>query len=803
MTMKAAQFDVIVRKKNRQRSIAQLEEEGLWEMWQVFYRHTALVIELLKQMEQPSAFPARIERLKQPQADGILPDIKQEEQWLEAEIEKACKSLKQRTEFENFPGRIYTSAVHQCLQPFKGWLEKQWQLFLCLSGKKRFLAVVETDADLAQASDFSWSDIRARAQAILQHTQEEIAAKAEDETAAKDTKQLLKSLLKKYDATNDVLTRRAIIHLLRNNFKVRRKPEKPEKVQAWLEGKRVEIERLEDQVPHLPRPRNLSPEQAYDTALEELITYPLSDVAASERMEWLFHYRVLIWFFLIYTTSAEKSTQLAYCLLHLVKAEIERGEAQFYEWHDSIPDKIAQFLKIPKSLPYPIYFGGSDLRSWHLNAENKICFKLNGLGDYLFEVRCDRRQLGIVKYFLEDWQTQQENPGEYSGGLTLLRSAELLVKPKSTKQNAKTPQAQDRQGVVAGYKLSLHCTYDSDYLTQLGLERVRQHKIANQLKGLTQKRANLSKQQEQLQQLEQEVQQETSTKQSKRHAQQFKQIEHLKQSISKLQAAIQAELERPRPKLECLQQSHLFKRADRPLYEGVANLWVGVCLDLDQHLMVTVVDAMRRKVLTKRTVKQIMGKHYPLLQRYRRLRQQHSKQRQQDQKAGRHNRLSETDLGEQVACAIANGLIVLAQQYKVSTIVLPETKGWRERLYSQLVAKAKIKCNGIKKAMARYTKAYGKRLHDWDYNRLSQAIETEAQTVGITVVFQHPELQAEAHEQDNQPAEETDEQDELRANSFELAMQMAIAAYDSLQAKKKAEKSKSANGTLPDSAGDT
>ncbi|NJL20090.1 MAG: hypothetical protein HC895_03455 [Leptolyngbyaceae cyanobacterium SM1_3_5] len=742
-------------------------------MYQAFCIHTSLVIEILKQVEQPSAFPARVDKLKQPQAEGAFVDIKQEEQWLEAEIKKACDLLKQQTEFQNLPGRIYSSAVHQSLQPLKGWLEKQWQLLLSLSGKKRFLAVVETDADLAEESNFSWSDIRERAQAILQHTQETIAAEAEDETAAKDTKQLIKSLFKQYDATNDVLTRRAIIHLLRNNFKVRRKPEKPEKVQEWLEGKRVEIDRLEGQVPRLPRPRNLFPEQAYNQGLEELIPYPLSDVAVSKRMAWLFHYRVLIWFFLIYTKSLEKSPQLDYCLLHQVRAEVERGEAQFFEWHDSVSAKIDQFLTIPKSLPYPIYFGGDDLRSWHLNKEGKICFKLNGLGDYLFEVRCDRRQLGIVKYFLQDWQTQNNNKGEYSGGLTLLRSAELLLKPTSSRQNVDPPSVHDRQAVVAGYKLSLHCTHDTDYLTRLGLERVRQRKIANQLKSLTEKQAKLTKQQAKLQQLEQEMQHKqtgTSAERSKRHIQRLEQIEKLKQSISYLQAAIQAELERPRPKLERLQESKLFQRADRPLYEGVAHLFIGVCLDLEQHLVVTVVDAMRRKVLTKRIVKQIMGKHYPLLQRYRHLREEHSKQRQQDQKVGRHNRLSETRLGEQVAYAIANGLVALAQQYKVSTIVLPLTKGWRERLYCQLVARAKIKCNGSKKAMARYTKQYGKRLHQWDYNRLSQAIETEAQTVGIAVIFERLELQTDA------------EQDDQQVNSFELAVQIAIATYDSLQA---------------------
>ncbi|BAU13964.1 hypothetical protein LEP3755_45070 [Leptolyngbya sp. NIES-3755] len=236
---------------------------------------------------------------------------------------------------------------------------------------------------------------------------------------------------------------------------------------------------------------------------------------------------------------------------------------------------------------------------------------------------------------------------------------------------------------------------------------------------------------------------------------QIRELKNLRKAIQDLQA----DLAKPRPKLDCLQNSPSFDRPDRPLYEGVPNIFVGVLLDLDKHLVVTVVDAMRRKVLALRNARSISKEGYDLLQRYFRQRREHSKQRQADQKAHRRVHQTESGLGQQVARLFAKGIVELAQQYKASTIVIPETDGWRDRLYSQLVARAKIKCNGSKKAMARYTKAHGEKLHQWDYSRLSQAIVDRATTDGLKVMQQKT-----VYEED----------------VFQQVANLAIAAYDFL-----------------------
>ncbi|WP_430681147.1 hypothetical protein [Leptolyngbya sp. AN10] len=89
----------------------------------------------------------------------------------------------------------------------------------------------------------------------------------------------------------------------------------------------------------------------------------------------------------------------------------------------------------------------------------------------------------------------------------------------------------------------------------------------------------------------------------------------------------------------------MFDRPDRPLYQGVDNIFVGVLLDLDKHLVVTVVDAMRRKILAIRNTHSLSKEGHDLLQRYFHQRQEHSKRRQVDQKAHRHITQTESGLG--------------------------------------------------------------------------------------------------------------------------------------------------------------
>ncbi len=190
----------------------------------------------------------------------------------------------------------------------------------------------------------------------------------------------------------------------------------------------------------------------------------------------------------------------------------------------------------------------------------------------------------------------------------LLRSIELIWKPKKIIEPIPIECCSDyemfQQYLGKGFwnecKLSIHWTYDSDSLTKQGSEKVRQRKLDPQLKKFEEKQKKLEKKQDLLSRLEQEVPELSRTED------QTKRIESMRAQIQ----TIQEDLSKPRPKLDCLQGTKLFNRPDRPLYEGVSNIFVGVFLDLDKHLVVTVVDAMQRKVLAIRNARSVSKRQF-------------------------------------------------------------------------------------------------------------------------------------------------------------------------------------------------
>lgn len=819
MGMKTIQTDLIVRldpkPRGRKKNLEDLPpfDTVAWcRLCERAYQHTLLIDQISEQIKQDPNVLNWIRATQDVKAQTSITtdtdqdtDTEQGHSWLpKGLVQKLCDRLEGTPQFKDMSGRSYTSATERVEEIYGSWIATHQKLIRQIRGKERWLTVVKSDAELAENSNFSQLEIESRAEQVLSEIEAE--NESENESVDVQNRRVFNALFDKFDAMEDVLSRRAIIHLLKNGGKVRLESKKPRKrrnqkepaeprtLEERLAAKQIEIDRLEKQLlSQLPRARNLFPDWGFEESLDALLTLPDPDSARHdqyyflafsllihqfcseqnirfkqhllksmsflwEKPNSLLYYRILIFSFLLYTTSTQKYLQFGHYLLQAVKVEAERVESQFYEWYEAITPKLSEFLREPKSLPYPISFGYEDVRAWQVNQAGKLFFKLNGWGDLIFEVRCHRRRLPLIKSFLKDWQVKNnaENEIEYSGSFMLLRSVELIWKLKEDNEQGDTRlccqsevfQQYPGKGFWNECKLSIHWTYESDALTKQGLEKVRQRKLEPQLKKLKERQEELEKKQNRLSRLEKVPKDSRSEAQTKR-------IENLNKAIEDLQA----EIDKPRPKLDALQNSPLFDRPDRPLYEGVDNIFVGVLLDLDKHLVVTVVDAMRRKVLAIRNAKSISKEGYDLLQRYFRQRREHSEQRQVAQKAQRRVRQTESGLGQQVAHLFAKGVVELAQQYKASTIVIPETDGWRDRLYSQLVARAKIKCNGSKKAMAKYTKAHGEKLHQWDYSRLSEAIIDRSTTDGLQVIQQKT-----VYEED----------------VFRQAANLAIAAYDSL-----------------------
>lgn len=820
MSMKTIQSDAIVRldpkPRSRKKNLEDLppSDTVAWcRLCERAYRHTLLIDQISDQIKQDPDVLNWIRATQDVKAQTSITtdtdqdtDTEQGHSWLpKGLVKKLCDRLKETPQFEGMSGRSYTSATERVEEIYKGWVATHQKLIRQIRGKERWLSVVKSDAELAENSNFSQLEIQSRAEQVLSEIEAENESK--NESVSVHNRRVFNILFDKFGTTEDVLSRRAMIHLLKNGGKVRLEPRRPRKrkgnqdkpsqpmtLEERLAAKQIEIDRLEKQLlSQLPRARNLFPDWAFEEALDELLTLADPDLARHnqyyflafsllihqsrseqnirfkqhllksmsflwEKPNSLLYYRILIFSFVIYAQSTQKYLQFGHYLLQAIKVDAERVESQFYEWQESITPKLSEFLREPKSLPYPVSFGYDDLRFWCTNRSGKIFFKLNGWGDLIFEVRCHRRRLPLIKTFLKDWQIKNdaEDEVEYTGSFMLLRSIELIWKPEESSEKSNSPlcsecnmfQHYPGKGFWNECKLSIHWTYDSDALTRQGLEKIRQRKLEPQLKKLKERQEELEKKQNRLSRLE-------KVPKDSRSEAQIKRIENLKKAVENLQA----ELDKPRPKLECLQNSPLFERPDRPAYEGIDNIFVGVLLDLDKHLVVAVVDAMRRKVLAIRNTRSISKEGHALLQRYFRQRREYSKQRQVDQKAHRRVHQTVSELGQQVARLFAKGIVELAQQYKATTIVIPETDGWRDRLYSQLVARAAIKCNGSKKAMAKYTKAHGEELHQWDYSRLSQAIVDRATTDGLKVMQQKTMYEEDA---------------------FQQAANLAIAAYDSL-----------------------
>ena len=139
------------------------------------------------------------------------------------------------------------------------------------------------------------------------------------------------------------------------------------------------------------------------------------------------------------------------------------------------------------------------------------------------------------------------------------------------------------------------------------------------------------------------------------------------------------------------------------------------------------------KVLAYRSIKQLLGKNYKLLNRQQKQKQKLSHLRHQAQKTESDNNFGESELGQYLDRLIAKAIVEIAQTHRVSSIVLPQVKQIREILISELTAKAQRKIPGYKEGQKQYGKQYRINIHQWSYGRLIESIQQAASKVGIDV----------------------------------------------------------------------
>jgi predicted Zn-dependent protease len=107
---------------------------------------------------------------------------------------------------------------------------------------------------------------------------------------------------------------------------------------------------------------------------------------------------------------------------------------------------------------------------------------------------------------------------------------------------------------------------------------------------------------------------------------------------------------------------------------------------------------------------------------------------------------------------IADAIVAIAQEYRVSSLVLPNLGDIREVIQSEVQTKAEQKILGSVESQRQYALQYRASVHRWSYARLGQCIQNKAAQVGIVV------------ETGKQP---------LTGTPQEKAKNLAIAAYQS------------------------
>ncbi|GJD16383.1 hypothetical protein RIVM261_013390 [Rivularia sp. IAM M-261] len=361
--------------------------------------------------------------------------------------------------------------------------------------------------------------------------------------------------------------------------------------------------------------------------------------------------------------------------IKLASSQVPQDENEAKSWQNLL-------LKTSSSVPYSVdYETNTDIK-WTKDNKGRLFVNFNGLGDHKFEVYCDSRQLPYFQRFCEDLQIWHDDEEKYSSALFMLRSARLVWLEKK-----------GRGKPWNIHRLYLHCSLDTSLWTAEGTEQIRTNKINEADKVLT----------------------KAKTKDKKKLNE--NQLAYLQR-----QQSTRNKLNNPFP-----------GRPSKPIYQGNSHILVGVSLGLEKPTTVAVVDVASNKVLAYRSVQQLLGQNYKLLNRQRQQQQHLAKKRHESQKKQAPNQFGESELGQYVDRLLAKSIITLATTYQASSIVLPKLRDMREIIQSEIQAKAEKKIPGYKEGQQQYAKQYRISIHRWSYGRLIENIQSQAAKAGISV----------------------------------------------------------------------
>ncbi|MEH2256148.1 type V CRISPR-associated protein Cas12k [Nostoc sp.] len=375
---------------------------------------------------------------------------------------------------------------------------------------------------------------------------------------------------------------------------------------------------------------------------------------------------------------------------------VPTNEAEAKFWQDSL-------LRQSSKVPFPVAYETSEDMTWFKNQFGRICVKFKCLSEHSFQVYCDSRQLHWFQRFLEDQQIKKNSKNQHSSSLFTLRTGRIAWQEEEGKGD---PWNVNR--------LTLYCSVDTRLWTTEGTNQVREEKAEEIAKSITNTKAkgDLNK----------------------------KQQDHIKRKNSTLDRIINP-----------------FPRPTKPLYKGQSHILVGVSLGLEKLATLAVVNGTTGQVLTYRSIRQLLGDNYKLLNRQRQQKHFLSHQRQIAQTLAAPNQFGESELGEYIDRLLAKEIIAIAQTYSAGSIVLPKLDNMREQVQSEIQAKAEQKSDLIE-VQQKYARQYRVNVHQWSYGRLMANIHSSAVKAGIVI------------EESKQP---------IRGSPQEKAKELAISAYHS------------------------
>jgi hypothetical protein len=352
-------------------------------------------------------------------------------------------------------------------------------------------------------------------------------------------------------------------------------------------------------------------------------------------------------------------------------------DESYSTWHQAL-------TREPASFPFPVIYETAESLVWERDGQGRLLvrFQGQGTGEHRFKVYCDKPNQHWFDRFLADQETKKNGGDRHSAGLFTLRSARLSWIP--SKKHLNEPEPWNR------YHLNLSCTVDTALWTLEGTQQVILEKAAK-----------------------------TATKLESMHG---------KAALSKTQQGYVRRLEST---IERLQTP--YPRPSRPPYQPRADILVGVSMGLNKPAAVAIINALSQEVLTYRSTKQLLGEHYPLLQRARTERGRTSHQGHRQRIKGGKRISTESDLGKQVDRLLAKAIVAIAQTYQAGSIVLPDLAHIREIVEAEVKQRAATKVPDFIDGQKQYAKAYRTQVHQWSYHRLQDAITAKAGQRGLTI----------------------------------------------------------------------